>query len=91
MKRRTVLKGVASASLAGPSLSLPAQFLPAQFSPAHAQAQRSVLKFVPQANLSALDPIWTTATVTNNHGYYVYDTLYGMDMAFRPHRERPAA
>jgi len=84
MKRRTFLKGVASASLAGPSLSLPAQLLPARFAPAHAQTQRSVLKFVPQANLSALDPIWTTATVTNNHGYYVYDTLYGMDMAFKP-------
>ena len=42
-----------------------------------------MLKFVPQANLSALDPIWTTATVTNNHGYYVYDTLYGADMDFK--------
>ena len=32
-------------------------------------------RFIPQANLTSLDPIWNTATVTNNHGYYVYDTL----------------
>lgn len=39
---------------------------------------------VPQANLTSLDPIWTTANITRNHGYMVYDTLYGMDAAFRP-------
>ena len=45
-----------------------------------ALAQRTpVLRFVPQANLSSLDPIWTTATVTTNHAYYVYDTLYAID------------
>ena len=27
------------------------------------------------------DPIWTTATVAINHGYMVYDTLYGIDNA----------
>jgi ABC-type transport system substrate-binding protein len=42
------------------------------------------LKFVPQANLTSLDPIWTTANVTRNHGYMVFDTLYGMDAQFRP-------
>lgn len=53
--------------------------------PFGARAQRAadprVLRFVPQANLTSLDPIWTTAAVTSNHGYYVYDTLYGMDDA----------
>jgi peptide/nickel transport system substrate-binding protein len=43
-----------------------------------------VLKFVPQANLTSLDPIWTTAQVTTNHGYAVFDTLYGLDNALRP-------
>jgi peptide/nickel transport system substrate-binding protein len=50
-------------------------------------AQRTpVLRFVPQANLSSLDPIWTTATVTTNHAYYVYDVLYatGADLKPRP-------
>ena len=31
------------------------------------------------ATLTVLDPVWTTATVTNGHGYYVFDTLYGED------------
>src|SRR3954469_1383952 len=43
-----------------------------------------VLKFVPQANLTSLDPIWTTANVTRNHAWLVYDVLYGMDAQFRP-------
>jgi peptide/nickel transport system substrate-binding protein len=42
------------------------------------------MKFVPQANLSSLDPVWTTATVTNNHGYYVFDMLYGADENLKP-------
>lgn len=46
--------------------------------------ERSTLRFVPQADLAVLDPIWTTATVTTNHGYYVFDTLYAMDTAQNP-------
>jgi len=42
-----------------------------------------VLKMVPQANLTSLDPIWTAVGVTRNHGYMVYDTLYGRDADFR--------
>jgi peptide/nickel transport system substrate-binding protein len=52
-----------------------------------AQAQRAdprVLRFVPQANLTALDPVWTTAAVSTTHGYTVFDTLYGSDEAGRP-------
>jgi len=41
-----------------------------------------VLKFIPHADLTVLDPIWTTAYVTRNHGYLVYDTLFGMDNAY---------
>ena len=48
--------------------------------PAIAQGVKP-LRFVPQANLSALDPVWTTATVVINHSFLVYDTLYGMDAA----------
>jgi peptide/nickel transport system substrate-binding protein len=39
---------------------------------------------VPQANLTALDPIWTSAIVTQMHGYHVYDTLYAVDGQQRP-------
>lgn len=53
--------------------------------PAVAQNTRAnTLRFVPQANLSVLDPIFTTATVTGNHGFYVYDTLYGVDAELKP-------
>jgi len=37
------------------------------------------LRFVPQANLTSPDPIWTTANVTRNHAYMVWDTLFGLD------------
>lgn len=67
MKRRTFLGaaagGVATATLARPAISAPT----------------SVLKFVPQANLVIFDPITTTAAVTQNFGYYVWDTLYALD------------
>jgi peptide/nickel transport system substrate-binding protein len=54
-------------------------------SPALAQgAARNVLRFVPHANLSTNDPIGTTGNITRNHGYMVYDTLYGADAALTP-------
>src|SRR5512139_2383296 len=53
--------------------------------PAVAQNTRAAtLRFVPQANLSVLDPIFTTATVTGNHGFHVFDTLYGVDAQLAP-------
>ena len=51
--------------------------------PAPAQAQQKVLKFIPQADLRILDPIATTAYITRNHGYMVYDTLFAMDAKFQ--------
>jgi hypothetical protein len=38
-----------------------------------------VLKVVPHSNLAILDPIWTTAYMSRNHGYMIYDTLFGTD------------
>ncbi|HTP96966.1 MAG TPA: ABC transporter substrate-binding protein [Burkholderiales bacterium] len=46
------------------------------------QAQQKVLRFIPQADLRILDPISTTAYITRNHGYMVYDTLFAMDEKF---------
>ncbi|NMJ41554.1 ABC transporter substrate-binding protein [Roseomonas sp. JC162] len=42
------------------------------------------LRFVPQADLTILDPIVTSAYVTRNHALLVYDTLYGLDASLRP-------
>jgi len=44
-----------------------------------AHAQEKVLRVVPHSNLSILDPIWTTAYMSRNHGYMIYDTLFGTD------------
>jgi peptide/nickel transport system substrate-binding protein len=67
MKRRSFL---ASAAAATGMLALPGVV--------RAQAQ-TTLKFIPQIDLSFLDPHWTTAYVTRNHGYMVFDTLYGQN------------
>ena len=39
----------------------------------------STLRFVPHSDLKILDPIWTTAFISRNHGYMIYDTLFAMD------------
>ena len=71
MRRRHLLQASAglAASLAAPSL-------------AGAQSAR-VLKFVPQADLAILDPVWTTAYVSRNHGYMIFDTLFGQDGSYK--------
>lgn len=61
--RRTILQAAAAAPLARPAIAQPAR----------------VLRFIPEGDAAVLDPIWTTATVTRNHGYLVFDTLYGQD------------
>jgi peptide/nickel transport system substrate-binding protein len=40
--------------------------------------ENSVLRVVPGSDLAVLDPIWTTATISQNHGFMIYDTLFGM-------------
>jgi peptide/nickel transport system substrate-binding protein len=67
--RRGVLGGI-GAALALPSV---ARAAPAK-----------LLKFIPQADLAVIDPIWTTAYVTRNHGMLVFDQLYGTDSAQAP-------
>ncbi len=42
-----------------------------------------VLRFIPQSDVTALDPVWTSVYVTRNHGYAVFDTLYGQDDQLR--------
>src|SRR5258707_2969456 len=45
----------------------------------HAQKDEQTLRFVAQADLKILDPVWTTGYITRNHSYLVYDTLFGTD------------
>src|SRR5689334_3556179 len=44
--------------------------------PAGAQ---TTLKLVAHSDLKVLDPIWTTAFITRNHGYMIYDVLFAKD------------
>jgi len=69
MQRRTFLVSTAAA-LAAPAIAR--------------GAAASVLKFVPQADLAVLDPIWTTTYQTRDHGFLVFDTLFGLDSSYRP-------
>ena len=39
----------------------------------------TVLRFVPHSGLKILDPIWTTAYISRNHGYMIYDTLFSLN------------
>ena len=48
-------------------------------SPASPAQSESILRIVPHADLKNIDPIWTTAYITRNHGYMVYDTLFALD------------
>jgi peptide/nickel transport system substrate-binding protein len=48
-----------------------------------ARASSRRLRFVPQADLAVLDPIWTTAYVTRHHALMVFDTLFGVDAEFK--------
>src|SRR6266550_4174829 len=50
---------------------------------AAAQSSSKVLKFIPEADLRILDPITTTAYITRNHGYMIYDTLFATDAKFQ--------
>ncbi|MBP0491254.1 ABC transporter substrate-binding protein [Pararoseomonas indoligenes] len=68
--RRTLLGSAAAITLARAALAQP--------------AAARVLRFVPQAPLTVLDPGYTTANVTRAHAVLVYDTLFAVDSTFRP-------
>ncbi|MFC0406811.1 ABC transporter substrate-binding protein [Roseomonas elaeocarpi] len=66
MLRRTLFKAAAAA----PMLALPGL--------ARA-ASDTTLRFVPVIDLAFTDPIFSTAQVSRNHGFMVFDTLYGVN------------
>src|SRR3984893_2878870 len=69
ISRRQVVRGAAGAATAA-ALHAPS---------VRAQKDRQTLNFAAEADLKVLDPIWTTGYITRNHGYLVYDTLFGTD------------
>ncbi|WP_237213924.1 ABC transporter substrate-binding protein [Falsiroseomonas oryziterrae] len=70
MRRRTLLSGLAAAPLA-----------PAM--PALGQGTAATtFRYMPQADVTALDPMSTTSYGVRNHGHMCWDTLYGPDESF---------
>jgi len=66
MRRRQLLAGAAtmvSGALAQPAIG----------------GKATTLIHVPQANLTSLDPVWTTAMVTRNSAGMIFETLFGRD------------
>ncbi|HXP05210.1 MAG TPA: ABC transporter substrate-binding protein [Stellaceae bacterium] len=49
--------------------------------------ENQVLRFVPHADLTIIDPYFSGVYITRNYGYMVYDTLFALDHEFRPHRQ----
>jgi peptide/nickel transport system substrate-binding protein len=74
MTRREFAAAAGAAGLAGLGLRGPAN-----------AADTKTLRFIAQSDLRVLDPIWTTAYITRNHGYMVFDTLFALDAKFKPH------
>jgi peptide/nickel transport system substrate-binding protein len=73
MDRRGFLKTAALAAtgaLAAPRLGL--------------AADARTLRFIPQANLANLDPIWTTQYVVRNGSLLIWDMLYGVNDRLEP-------
>ncbi|HTK00167.1 MAG TPA: ABC transporter substrate-binding protein, partial [Bordetella sp.] len=53
-------------------------------------APRVEFRWIPQTDLTLLDPTFTTATITQNHAQMVFDTLYGLDNDYQPHPQMAA-
>src|SRR5690348_12299256 len=70
MQRRQLLQSAAAtaAALVRPAIAQPAR----------------VLRYVPQADLTNPDPVWSTATIAFIHGSLIWDQLYGLDEGLVP-------
>ena len=70
MLRRDLFKAAALATAlpAAATLARPAIAAPAP-----------LLKFVPQSDLTVIDPVMTTAYITRHHALMIWDQLYGLD------------
>src|SRR5882757_3055680 len=52
--------------------------------PSVAQGTAKTLRVVPHADLAGLDPTVSSATITADHSYLVYDMLSGLDANMMP-------
>src|SRR5262245_32535838 len=68
LTRREFLVSAAAAATLLPSASL-----------AQTPKRGGVLRFIPIGDLKIVDPIWTTAYITRDHGYMIWDTLFAQD------------
>ena len=64
--RRLAFSLLAALGLAVPGLAVPA-------------GAETTLRVVMHSDLKIIDPIWTTALISADHGYFVYDTLFALD------------
>ncbi|NML46142.1 ABC transporter substrate-binding protein [Ramlibacter sp. G-1-2-2] len=65
-------------------LAAAATLLAAALAPTLGHAQTKTLRFVAHADLKILDPTFTTAYISRNFGYMVYDTLFAQDEHGQP-------
>ncbi len=72
LRRRSLLAGATAAATAT------GRQTDAQPNPAR------VLRYVPQADLTVIDPVMTTAYITRYHATMVWDQLYGINSALQP-------
>ena len=64
------------------SVALPALALSVVWTP-QAEAAGKTISAVMHSDLRIIDPIFTTAYITRDHGYMVYDTLVATDANFK--------
>jgi peptide/nickel transport system substrate-binding protein len=76
----TTRRGVLAGGLAAAAMTSAPAIIKAKAQPSAART----LKAVMHADLRVLDPIWTTANISADHGAMIYDTLFGLDDKFTP-------
>lgn len=72
-------KFLVTSSATAAALTLPAAFK------VHAAAPAKLFRWVPHADLTILDPMFSTVFITNIHSQLIFDTLYGLDNQYQPH------
>ena len=68
MRRREFLAGLAATTLPMPAIA--------------SRSAAGTLKVIHGANLSSLDPIWTTVPATKDYAFMVYDQLLSIDASY---------
>jgi peptide/nickel transport system substrate-binding protein len=76
ISRRKLLKAL---GIAPPALALSSAWM----KPAAAAAGKKTVSAVMHSDLRIIDPLFTTAYITRDHGYMVYDTLLATDSNFK--------